>query len=123
MERWILAALRHHEFFSLDELNQAIASLLSGLNARPFQRRTESRLSLFNTLDLPALRALPMTAYEYAVWRHAKVAPDYHVQFDGCYFSVPHSLIGQRVDLRITGGIVEVLSRGNRVACHQRDTA
>lgn len=123
VERWILAALRHHEFFSLQELNDAIAKLLIGLNDRPFQGRTESRLSLFKTLDSPALKALPGTAYEYADWRHAKVAPDYHVQFEGCYFSVPHSLVGQRVDLRITGSVVEILCRGKRVACHQRDTA
>lgn len=123
VERWILAALRNHEFFSLNDLNHAIAELLTRLNARAFQRRSESRFSLFNMLDRPALRPLPETAYEYAVWRHAKVAPDYHVQFDGCYFSVPHSLMGQRVDLRITGRVVEVLSRGHRVACHQRDTA
>ena len=123
VERWIMAALRNHEFFSLNELNHAIAQLLTQLNAKPFQRRTESRVSLFTMLDKPALRALPETAYEYADWRHAKVAPDYHVQFDGCYFSVPHSLIGQQVDLRITGMVVEILSRGHRVACHQRDTA
>lgn len=123
VERWILAALRHHEFFSLQELNDAIAKLLVGLNERPFQRRTESRLSLFKSLDSPALRSLPGTVYEYADWRHAKVAPDYHVQFDGCYYSVPHSLVGQRVDLRITGQVVEVLCRSKRVACHQRDAA
>jgi transposase len=123
VERWILAAFRHHEFFSLNELNQAIAKLLVSLNERPFQRRTESRLDLFNMLDRPALRPLPPNAYEYAIWRHAKVAPDYHVQFDGCYFSVPHSLVGQKVDLRITGTVVEVLSRSHRVATHQRDTA
>lgn len=123
VERWILAAFRHHEFFSLNELNQAIAKLPVSFNERPLQRRTESRLDLFNMLDRPALRTLPHTAYEYAIWRHAKVAPDYHVQFDGCYFSVPHSLVGQPVDLRITGTVVEVLSRSNRVVSHQRDTA
>jgi hypothetical protein len=123
VERRILAALRHHEFFSLQELNDAIAKLLIGLNERPFQGRTESRLSLFKTLDSPALRALPSTTYEYADRRHAQVAPDYHVQFDGCCFSVPHSLVGQRVDLRITSKVVEVLCRGKRVASHQRDAA
>jgi len=35
-ERWIVAALRHHQFFSLTELNDAIAVLLDRLNHRPF---------------------------------------------------------------------------------------
>ena len=35
VERWILAALRHRTFFSLSELNAAIAKLLERLNTRP----------------------------------------------------------------------------------------
>jgi len=123
VERWILAALRHQTFFSLSELNSAISTLLKELNERAFQRRTESRRELFELLDKPALRALPLTSYEFAVWRHAKVAPDYHIQFDGSYYSVPHSLVGQRVDLRITDKVIEVLCRAKRVASHQRDSA
>ena len=36
VERWILAALRHRTFFSLAELNAAIAELVQRLNARAF---------------------------------------------------------------------------------------
>ena len=43
VERWILARLRHRMFFSLAELNSAIAQLLPALNQRPFQGRSESR--------------------------------------------------------------------------------
>src|SRR5437867_3289920 len=35
VSRWILARLRHRQFFSLAELNAAIASLLTELNGRP----------------------------------------------------------------------------------------
>ena len=38
VERWILARLRHHTFFSLSELNGLIRELLADLNERPFQR-------------------------------------------------------------------------------------
>lgn len=72
VERWILARLRHQTFFSLAELNAAIARLLPALNQRPFQGRSESRQSLFETLDRPALRPLPATPYVYAEWRKAR---------------------------------------------------
>jgi len=39
VERWILARLRHHSFFSLAELNQCIRTLLDELNNRPFKQR------------------------------------------------------------------------------------
>ena len=62
VERWILARLRHHTFFSLLELNSAIADLLVHLNRRPFKKLPGSRQSVFESLDRPALRPLPAQA-------------------------------------------------------------
>jgi len=59
VERWILARLRHRTFFSLAELNGAIAELLGDLNNRPFQKLPGSRRALFEELDRPALQPLP----------------------------------------------------------------
>ena len=59
VERWIIAALRNHRFFSIAELNQAIRELLSKLNQRPFRKREGTRASLFESLDQPALAPLP----------------------------------------------------------------
>jgi len=120
VERWILARLRHHTFFSLAELNRAIAKLLPELNERPFQGRTESRKDLFVMLDRPALKPLPQDDYTYAEWRRAKPGIDYHVEVDKRCYSVPHALVGQTLDLRITASTVEVLHKGQRVAVHTR---
>lgn len=73
VERWILAALRNRQFFSLDELNRAIAVLLERLNQRPFKKLPGSRQSAFDSLDLPALRPLPEQPYVYAEWKKARV--------------------------------------------------
>lgn len=120
VERWILARLRHRSFFSLAELNAAIAELLPDLNQRPFQGRTESRQDLFEALDKPALKPLPTEDYEYAEWRHAKPGIDYHVQVDQRFYSVPHALVGQSLELRVTATTVEVMHKGKRVATHAR---
>ena len=58
-ERWLIAVLRHQKFFSLADLNQAIAQLLEGLNQRPFRKQEGSRASLYAALDRPALQPLP----------------------------------------------------------------
>lgn len=120
VERWILARLRHHTFFSLAELNAAIAELLPTLNERAFQGRTESRRDLFETIDRPALKPLPRDAYDYAEWRKAKPGIDYHITVDKRFYSVPHNLIGLTLDVRLTASTVEVLHKGQRVACHPR---
>ena len=79
VERRILAALRNRCFFSLHELNEAIEWLLIQYNERPFQKLEGSRRSLFEQLDKPALRPLPVQPYEYAEWKKAWVNIDYHV--------------------------------------------
>jgi len=120
VERRILAALRHHTFFSLPELNRAIADLLVQYNGRPFQKLEGSRLSLFEQLDKPALRSLPAQPYEYAQWKKARVNVDYHIAFDGAFYSVPYQLVNQSIDVRATDTGVECFHKSKRVASHLR---
>jgi transposase len=120
VERWVLARLRKHTFFSLDELNREIRRLLDILNDRPFQKLDGSRRTLFETLDRPALRPLPAVRYEYAQWKKARVNIDYHVEVSGHYYSVPYALRGQEVDVRIASATIEILFGGRRVAAHAR---
>ena len=122
VQRWILAALRHRTFFSLAELNTAIARLLERLNARPFRKLPGSRRSLFEQLDRPALRPLPTERYVFAEWKKARVNIDYHVEVEGHYYSVPHALIRRQLDVRLTATTVECLYRGQRVASHMRSS-
>ena len=68
VQRWIVAALRKRKFFSLEEVNQAIAELLVRLNQRPFRKREGSRATLFAQLDRPALKPLPATRYQFGEW-------------------------------------------------------
>jgi transposase len=120
VERWILMRLRHHRFETVDEVNDAIAPLLHQLNNKPFQKLPGSRASVFAQIDAPALRALPMQAWELAEFKTVKAHIDSHVQFDEHYYSVPHPLIGQQMEVRATQRCVEVLHRGQRVASHAR---
>ncbi|RYZ67902.1 MAG: IS21 family transposase [Proteobacteria bacterium] len=119
-QRWILACLRHRTFFSLDALNEAIAELLEKLNARPFQKLEGCRSSAFVELDKPALKPLPGRRYERAEWKKGKVHIDYHVDFEGRFYSVPCALVGAHVEVRATTSMVEILFRGARVASHVR---
>lgn len=108
LQRWILACLRNRTFFSLDELNAAIADLVEKLNARPFKKLDGCRRSAFEALDRPALRPLPATRWELARWKKATVNIDYHIDNDGRLYSVPHALVGEQVELRVTSAVVEV---------------
>ncbi|MGH9848935.1 MAG: Mu transposase domain-containing protein, partial [Blastocatellia bacterium] len=123
IERWILARLRHQTFFSFADLNRAIKQLMEDLNPRPFKKLPGTRRSQYEAIDLPALMPLPATAYQFASWKQLSVAPDYHVEVEGHYYSVPHSLVTRKVDVRITGATIACFHQNQRVASHARAAA
>ena len=124
VERWIMAALRNQTFFSLAELNRAIAKRLEELNSRPMQHLEKSRKQLFEELDQPALRPLPQRAFEYAIWKTARVNIDYHVEFEKHFYSVPYGLIHQEVRIRATERMLEIFHKSKTapMACHPRNS-
>jgi transposase len=122
-ERWIIASLRNHTFFSVGELNSAIKEKLEDLNNKPLQKLKVSRRHLFETIDKPAMKPLPDKRYEYAEWEKHKVNIDYHVEVDHHYYSVPYQLKGETIDARITASMVEIFFKGKRVASHPRSTS
>jgi transposase len=121
-ETWILARLRNHTFFSLEQLNETIQELLTVINNEPFQKISGTRFSLYQSIDLPALRPLPQTPFELEDWLvGVKSEKDYHVTVEGHHYSVPHQLRGERVDIRYTDTIVEILHSNIRAASHPRN--
>jgi transposase len=119
-QRFILAGLRNRTFLSLAEANAAIRERLILLNKRPFRKLPGCRQSRFEEIDLPAMLPLPETPYEYAQWKKARVHIDYHVEVESHFYSIPHRLVREQVDVRYTETIVECLYKGNRVASHPR---
>ncbi len=120
VERWVLAPLRNRTFFSVGEANRAIAPLLQALNEREMQHLGKSRKELFEELDQPVLDPLPERPYKFATWKNAKVNIDYHVAFEGHYYSVPHYLVRQEVRIRATENMVSIFHHGEQVSVHPR---
>lgn len=120
-ERWILAALRDRTFTSVCEINAAIAPLLDRINVKPMRQTLRSRNDLFVSLDRPFLKPLPEKRYEYAEWKvGVTVHMDYHIQFDKRFYSVPHTLVGEKMDVRATADTVEIFHKHRRVFAHAR---
>ena len=117
---WITAALRNEQFFTIAELNAEIWKRLEDFNRRPFQKKEGSRYILFHDEELPLLAPLPTARYELAEWKQATVQFNYHISVAGMQYSVPYEYIGKKVNVRITGSIIEVFYNQNRIASHQR---
>ncbi len=120
VERWVLAPLRNRTFFSIGEANRAIVPLLHSLNEKEMAHLGKSRKEIFEELDRPALRPLPERPYEFAIWKNARVNIDYHVAFEGHYYSVPHTLARKEVQIRATETMIAIFHHSEQAAIHPR---
>jgi len=116
----VAAVLRDRRFVGLAELNEAIFDEVAQINARPLQKREDSRRIVFVRDEKPLLTPLPPVRFELADLRKAQAAPNYHIQVDRNFYSVPSTLIGRSLDVRLTSRTVEVFDSGERVAAHAR---
>lgn len=121
-QRFVLGRLRNRVFYSLAELNKAIAEQMAELNARPMKKiGGKTRNQLFVELDHPAMRALPVERYEYADWKiGVVVGADYHVVWENGYYSVPFRLVSAKVDVKATAKAITVYHRNQVVASHPK---
>jgi transposase len=121
VSRRIIAALRNRQFFSIQEINQAISEELEKFILRPFQKMEGNRQAAFETIDKPCLQPLPVTRYEYSEWKEAKIQSNYHVDFEGFFYSVHYSYVGNSCSIRATFKTVEIYIGSERIATHLRN--
>lgn len=121
ISRRIIAALRNQQFFSLYDLNESIADELVKLVNRPFQKMDGNRRSAFEKIDKPFLQPLPLQRYEHADWKEAKVQFNYHVEYEGFFYSVPYSYVGRLCSIRATAQVIEIYLGSERIAVYQRN--
>jgi transposase len=121
--RWIIAKLRNRKFFTLAELNEAIRICVDELNNRTSRHLGASRRELFDRLERGELKGLPSEPFEYAEWKQCRAGLDYHVEVFKHYYSVPSTLLKERLWARITARTVELFYNGKRVAAHVRSSS
>jgi transposase len=120
IQRWVLMKLRHHTFFSVDELNEQIALLLDGYNHKVIRRLGKNRSELFETLDKPALHPLRANSYLYKEFKTATVGMDYHVELEGSGYSVPYAYLGKKVDVTYSSTSLTIAYKGEVIAHHPK---
>ena len=118
----IYAALRDKTFFSLEELNHAIAQELEVYNNTVLTGKNYSRRQHFEEIEKSALIALPPLRYEFKKLITVTVAKNGHfcLNEDKHYYSVPHQHIGKRVRVVYGKSQVEVFYRYQSLTIHPR---
>lgn len=120
VERWIMAVLRHEIFYTLTQLNQRVSELLLRLNTKAFQKLPGNRTSEFHTHELPAMRPLPLLAYQYTYIKKVKVNVDYHIEVKKHYYSAPYGLLKKHIEAHVSEKMVKLYYQNQCVAQHLR---
>lgn len=120
-QRWIIAALRDRKFFSLSELNGAIAEQVGIINSRPMKDHDgRTRNERFSDCDKPYLKPLPQNRFNITDVKHdVAVGLDYHIQFRKHFYSVPYTLSKKKVDVHLAGLTIEIYHNGIHCCRHQ----
>ncbi|HXB40686.1 MAG TPA: IS21 family transposase [Bacteroidia bacterium] len=118
----IYAKLRNEKFYSLEELNSAIAIALEEHNNLPITGRNYSRRQQFENMERAALLPLPSLRYEFKKRFSATVLRHGHVSLsaDKHYYSVPYHYIGKKVKVMYSRYNVEIFYNYERIAVHKR---
>ena len=115
----IIARLRNEKFTSIYDINIAIRKILKTYNERPFQKRSGSRMSVFESEEKPCLRALPLFPYEICNWKYSvKVCKNSHIWWNKGQYSVPSKYIGKNVDLKYNNRLVYIYYNRTEIARH-----
>lgn len=120
IQRFILARLRNRCFYSLQEINEAIQEILEFYNNRPMKDYgNQSRKERFEKLDRPYSKAIPKEHFKITkIKTGVRVAPNYHICYDGYFYSVPYNLVRQRVDVYQSGTILEIYHDNRHICRH-----
>lgn len=114
--------LSKQQYFSLGQLNEAIAQLLERYNDYNFQNKEVSRRQQFTDIEKRCLQPLPPHPYIIRHYKRGKVQKISHVFLsdDKSYYSVPYQYIGKQVEVQYNQNLVEIYYNGNRLASHHK---
>jgi transposase len=118
-QRWFFFLVRNRTFTSLTELNNVLKEHLVIFHSQRHRIFKKTRQEMFET-EREHLKKLPLVPYQVHTHKQAMLSRDCHLEFEGNFYSGPHSLRGQRLDVWSSAKVVEVYSDGERVGLHNR---
>ncbi|MDR0286233.1 MAG: IS21 family transposase [Clostridiales bacterium] len=118
----VYAKLRNQQFFSLEELNRALAEKTMEHNQTRMQRLDYSRQERFLADEKEKLRPLPETGFEKKYYKELTVENNCCIclRRDNHYYSVPYVYIGEKAQVIYTRTLVKIFCRNSLVATHER---
>ena len=121
LETHLIEKLKEKIYTSFEDLNADIKKIVAVLNARPFQNQAFSRQEMFIKYDKPCMKPLPGGEYTTCDYKAVlKVPNNYHIDYDGHYYSVLYTYCGKPAILKATPSEIRICDQYNRLICTHR---
>lgn len=121
LETHLVEKLKEKIFTSLEELNAETQKIVAALNSRNFQGKSFSRAEAFEKYDKPCLKPLPGGTFTVCDYKAVTRIPDnYHIEYDGHYYSVLYSHCGKPAIVKATLSEIKICDQYNRLICKHR---
>jgi len=123
LEVHLIEKLKEETYTSLESLNEAVERIIAAINQRDFQkdRIRKSRMNAFIEYDKPHMNSLPGENYSLCDYKTVLSVPDnYHLEYDGHYYSVLYTYRGKPAILKATMTEIRICDQNNKLICTHR---
>lgn len=121
LETHLIEKLKEDVYTSLESLNEAIQRIIADINQRRYQKLPGTRFEAYEKYDRPHMKPLPGGKYAACDYKYVLRIPDnYHLEYDGHYYSVLYTYRGQPAILKATFSEIRICDRNNRLLCTHR---
>lgn len=116
----VIGYLAEDVWTTLGDLNAAIVERVREINHDIRRADGTTRWERFEAEEAPRLAPLPADRFEEVEWKQLKAGRNYHLTCDYQHYSVPHSLAGTLLRVRLTSSRVTVFDAADIVCEHPR---
>ena len=122
LETHLIEKLKEKTFTSLEQINSETKKVVAELNSRNYQGKDHSRQDIFEKYDKPCIKPLPGDSFTICDYKPVLSVPDnYHIEYDGHYYSVFYSYRGKPAILKATSSEIRICDQYNKLICtHKR---
>lgn len=121
LETHLIERLKEKTYTSLEAVNSEIKKIVAAINGWEFQKKVGTRKSLYEKYDKPRMKPLPGGKYATCDYKYFFHVPNnYHLEYDGHYYSVLYTYLGQPAILKATLSEIRICDKNNRLICTHR---
>lgn len=121
LETHLIEKLKEGIYTSIKALNDAAQKIIADINRRQFQKKVGSRQDAYERYDKPHMKPLPGENYTTCDFKYFLHVPDnYHLEYDGHYYSVLYTYRGQPAILKATLTEIRICDRNNHLIYNHR---